>query len=97
MDECDTSAFIQIKPKFVAQFPDKSYACGHVFSDFQQAYAFGWSSRGASEEWMGQIEIESALREQWERLSYSQKMSFDEAREAIRDGWNMNDLGNRVQ
>lgn len=89
--ECDNPEFIRIKPRFIAKFPDKSYACGRVFSDFQQAYAFGWISRGSSQEWMGQIEIENELRARWEHFNHNKEMSFDEAKEAIRDGWNMNE------
>ncbi len=58
---------------------------GSAYSDYQDAYRFGWESAGAGYDNFDTAEPD--LREKWNSARGNSRLDWQDAREAVRDSW----------
>ena len=58
---------------------------GAPYSDYQDAYRFGWESAGAGYDSFDKAEADLARK--WHQARGASRLAWQDARDAVRDGW----------
>lgn len=86
--ESANPTYVEVEPALQADFPNRTYATGRVYDDYREAYMFGVNER---HHWphpaAWDAQTEATLRDRWAQTDTRTKLSWEQAREPVRDAW----------
>lgn len=77
----------QVETRLQEQFASRPYSPGRQFDDYKEAYAFGAGERALQTGRPWDADLEEEMKTKWESSRANVRMSFPDAREAVRDAW----------
>lgn len=84
--EAANPTYYSIEPTLRERFPERDYAQGRKFEDFEDAYAFGAQERDRYQRaWDDELDVD--LQKRWEAEHRNGQLAYTDARPAIRDSW----------
>lgn len=86
--ESANPTYVEVEPALQSEFVHRPYATGRVYDDYREAYMFGVNER---HHWTGPAvwddQTEATLAARWAQTDTRRNLSWDEARDAVRDAW----------
>jgi hypothetical protein len=67
------------------------YDKSRTWDDYEPAYRYGWESRGRFRDRQWDDKMENDLKSGWETAKGKSAMTWDHAKDAVRDSWNRTD------
>jgi hypothetical protein len=79
--------YVAIEPHLQESFAGRPYAQGRPYGDYKDAYAFGANEKARLSGRQWDASVENELQKKWENAKTNVGMSYQDARQAIRDSW----------